>query len=390
LTKRRDFRYVVVGLGGIGSAAVYALARRAGSDVLGIEQFAIGHDRGASQDHSRIIRHSYHSPLYVSLTVAAYEEWRELERALGRDLLVVTGGLDLWPPGAAIPMADYTKSLTGCGIPFELLDAGQIAGRWPQFEVGRDVVGLWQEDAGIVPAALCNAAHIDLARRNGAVLREHSPVSSITERGGEILVEAGDATFACERLVLTADAWTNELLAHLDLRLPLTVTQEQVTFWATPRPERFAPGRFPVWIWMDDPSFYGFPVYGERGVKAGQDVGGREVTARTRTFDVDEAALERLSTWMQEHLPAAMGPVLYTKTCLYTMPPDRDFVIGPAPGRANIFIGLGAAHGYKFAPLIGKILMQLACDGTTPYPIEAFSCERPVLTQRDPEKSFLV
>ncbi|HEX2236575.1 MAG TPA: N-methyl-L-tryptophan oxidase [Actinomycetota bacterium] len=390
MTKRRDFRYVVVGLGGIGSAAVYALARRAGSDVLGIEQFAIGHDRGASQDHSRIIRHSYHSPLYVSLTVAAYEEWRELERALGRDLLVVTGGLDLWPPAAAIPMADYTKSLTGCGIPFELLDAGQITGRWPQFELGRDVVGLWQEDAGIAPAARCNAAHIDLARRNGAILREHSPVSSITERGGEILVEAGDATFACEKLVLTADAWTNELLAHLDLRLPLTVTQEQVTFWATPRPERFAPGRFPVWIWMDDPSFYGFPVYGERGVKAGQDVGGREVTARTRTFEVDEAALERLSTWMQEHLPTALGPVLYTKTCLYTMPPDRDFVIGPAPGRANIFIGLGAAHGYKFASLIGKILMQLACDGTTPYPIEAFSCERPVLTQRDPEKSFLV
>lgn len=390
MTARRDFRYVVVGLGGIGSAALYALARRAGADVLGLEQFAIGHDRGASQDHSRIIRHSYHSPLYVELSRAAYDGWRELEREAGRDLLVVTGGIDLWPPDAAIAMDDYTTSLASCGVAFEILAAGEVRARWPQFALEDDVVGLWQADAGIVPAARCNAAHIDLARNHGATVREMSPVTSIVEQGGEILVEAGGDTFRCDKLVLAADAWTNELLGHFDVRLPLTVTQEQVTFWATPDPDEFSPHRFPIWIWMDEPSFYGFPVYGERGVKAGQDVGGREVTARTRTFDVDEAALERVTKWMHEHLPAAMGPVLYTKTCLYTMPPDRDFVIGPVPGRDNAFVALGAAHGYKFASLIGTILMELVCDGATDYPIDAFSCERPILTERDPKKSFLV
>ena len=141
---------------------------------------------------------------------------------------------------------------------------------------------------------------------------------------------------------------------------------------------------------MDEPSFYGLPVYGEAGPKIAQDVGGREVTARTRTFDTDPEAFERVVTWMEEHLPGALGPVIYTKTCLYTMPPDRDFVIDALPGHDNVFIALGAAHAFKFAALFGRILEELAADGSTSFDISAFAIDRPSLTSPQPSASFLI
>jgi sarcosine oxidase len=387
---RRDYTYIVVGLGGIGSAAAYSLARRAGPDVLGLEQFTIGHDRGASQDHSRIIRHSYHTPAYVELSFAAYEAWGELERELGEPLVVRTGGLDLWPPGAAIPQDDYTSSLRACGVTYEELEASEIMRRWPQFVLPDDVTGVFQGDGGIVAAARCNDAHVRLARSHGATLLEHRHVTSIRARGGEVVVSTNDGEFACRKLVVAADAWANEVLAPLDARLPLTVTQEQVTYFAPPELERFSPGRFPVWIWMDDPSFYGFPAYGEAAIKVAQDVGGREVRAHTRTFEVDEAALARVKRWLERYLPSGLGPILYTKTCLYTMPPDRDFVVDSVPGYDDVFVVLGAAHGFKFASLLGRIVADLAVDDHTDADISPFAIDRSILREKHPATSFMV
>src|SRR5262249_43977258 len=153
----------------------------------------------------------------------------------------------------------------------------------PQFQLTDDIHGLYQAESGIAPAARCNAAHIRMARAYGATLREHAPVLSLRALGGEIEVTTAGTAYRCRKLVVAADAWTNRALAHFGIRLPLTVTQEQVTYFATPHLADFAPERFPIWIWMDEPSFYGFPVYGEAGPKAGQDVGGQEVTAETRT-----------------------------------------------------------------------------------------------------------
>jgi sarcosine oxidase len=382
---RRDYDYAVLGLGGIGGAAAYWLSRRAGSDVLGLEQFGLGHDFGASQDHSRIIRHSYHSTAYAELSKGAYAAWDELAEDLGSPLVVKTGGLDLWPAGAAIPMRDYTDSLSACAIPFELIDSGEVIRRWPQFKLADDTTALYQEDGGIVPAAKCNAAHTGLARRNGATLLERSPVSSLRPSKGEIELVAGSDTYRCGKLVVAADAWTNDVLRGLDVELPLTITQEQVTYWSTASTAAFAPDRFPVWIWMDEPSFYGLPVYGEAGIKAGQDVGGRKVTPATRTFDVDEAALERVTLWLKRHLPEALGPILYTKSCLYTMPPDRDFVVDRLPEHRNVFVVLGAAHGFKFASLLGKILSELVVDGRTDHDISSFRIDRSAL--RSPGRS---
>jgi sarcosine oxidase len=387
---RRDYEYIVVGLGGIGSAAAYRLARRAGADVLGLEQFHIAHDRGASQDHSRIIRRSYHSSDYVTLANAAYEAWSILERESDTELIVTTGGLDLWPAGAAIPMGDYTSAMTACEVPFEMLDASEVMERWPQFKLDDDTVCLYQADGGIAPAAKCNAAHVAMARAYGAELEEHRRVRSIIDGGDEITVVCEGATYRCSKLVLAADAWTNDLLASWNLRLPLTVTQEQVTYFRVPRPDDYSPERFPIWIWMDEPSFYGFPVYGENGPKAAQDVGGREVTPESRTFDTDTDALARVVHFLESHIPGSVGPIIYTKTCLYTMPPDRDFVIDRLPGGDNAFVALGAAHSFKFAALFGQILEELAIDGATGFDISPFAIDRPVLKESSPRKAFLI
>jgi sarcosine oxidase len=387
---RTDYEYIVLGLGGIGAGAAYWLARRARGNVLGLEQFEIGHVRGASQDHSRIIRLSYHTPAYVRLAQQAYQAWATLEEDAGEKLIVTTGGLDLVPRGSALRVNDYTDSLEEVGVPFETLDTAEILRRWPPFRLTEDIQGIYQAAGGIAPAARCNAAHLRLARDHGATLRDKAPITSIRPGGNELQVVAGGTAYRCRRLIIAAGAWSNHLLAHFGRKLPLTVTQEQVTYFATPHLADFMPGRFPVWIWLDEPCYYGFPVYGEPGVKAARDVGGEEVTAETRTFEPNQAALDRLQTFLQKYLPTAVGSVLYTKTCLYTMPPDRDFVIDALPDHPNVFLAIGAGHAFKFASLIGRILSELALDGTTASHLEPFQIDRPLLCMENPPRAFHV
>ena len=387
---KRKFEYIVLGLGGIGSGAVYWLSRRAGGEVLGLEQFELGHVRGGSQDHSRIIRLSYHTPGYVELAKQAYRAWDAVEDEAQEQLVLKTGGLDLWPSGAAIPLSDYTNSLAACNVPFELLDATEIMRRWPQFRLSDDVCGLYQMDGGIAAAAKANAAHLRLARQHGATLRDKAPVTSIRPLDGEIEMIAGGTTYRCRRLVIAAGAWTNQALAHFGRRLPLTVTQEQVTYFATPHLASCMPDCFPVWIWMDEPSFYGFPVYGEPGVKVAQDVGGEAVTAGTRTFKPNPAALKRVMGFMEQVLPTALGDILYTKTCMYTLTPDRDFVVDTLPEHANVVIAVGAGHAFKFASVLGKILSELAIDGKTDSDVEPFRIDRPILLEENPAKQFMI
>jgi sarcosine oxidase len=387
---KRDYEYIVLGLGGLGSGAAYWLSRRAGREVLGLEQFEIGHVRGGSQDHSRIIRLSYHTLAYVQLAKQAYQAWATLEEEADEKLIIKTGGLDLWPSASVIPPSDYTNSMAACNVPFEQLDAPEIMRRWPQFKLDDDNFGLYQTESGIAPAAKCNAAHQRMARANGATLMDNVPITSIRPLNGEVEVIAGDTTYRGRKLIIAAGAWSNNALAHFGLKLPLTVTQEQVTYFATPHLADFAPERFPIWIWMDEPCFYGFPVYGEPGAKAAQDVGGQEVTADTRSFEPNPAALQRTHNFLEKYIPTALGPIIYTKTCLYTMPPDRDFVLDALPGYENCFMAIGAGHAFKFASLIGKILSKLAMDGQSQSNLAPFSFNRPILQLENPPKSFMV
>jgi sarcosine oxidase len=390
---RHDWDVIVVGLGALGSAAVHWAAARPGTRVLGLERFELGHANGASADHSRIIRLSYHRPDYVRLAKRAYATWAEVQaQAGGEPIVTVTGGLDLWPTDPAIPRDDYADSLGAEGVPYELLDGAEVRRRWPQWRLDDDVTAIWQAQGGLADPYRGNAAHRDLASRNGATLRDRTPVTAIRATAGGYEVDAAGETHTASRVILTADAWTNELLASFDRRLPVTVTQEQVTYFGCPDPAAFAPDRFPVWIWMDDPSFYGFPTYGEPGPKAAQDCGGTPTTPGTRTFEPDADAFGRVRSFLEHHLPGALGPPIRTSTCLYTLTPDRDFVVDRVPEAPGVLVGLGAAHGFKFASVLGRILVELALDGETPSAPElgAFAIDRPILRETAPATNWMV
>jgi sarcosine oxidase len=377
------YEFIVIGCGGLGSASAYWLARQAGGEVLGLEQFRFGHPNGASDDHSRIIRLSYHAPEYTALTPHTYTAWEDVEQESGVQLVVRAGGLDLAPEGSTY-LDEYASAMRAADIPFDTLDAAQLMERWPQLRLQPTDRGLFQSESGLVDARKGNAVHVALARLHSATMLDETRVQRIVPEadGGTVRVETDRGTFTAAKLVVTADAWTNQVLAGAGVHLPLTVTQEQVTYFATPNLREFAPDRFPIWIWHGGPGayFYGFPVYGEVATKAGEDVGGQPVTPELRTFEPDPLPYERLTGFLRERIPGFLGPVQYTKSCLYTMPPDRNFVLDRLPEFPNIVVGLGAAHGYKFASLIGQILTDLAVEGDTRFPIDPFSIQRAALT----------
>ena len=383
----RDFPVIVIGCGGLGSAACHWLAREAGPAVLGLEQFALGHSRGASQDHSRIIRLAQHQDAYADLAPDAYDAWHEVEAASGVRLLTRTGGLVIEDVAARDPAATGTRNISGYddvlrrhGVEFERLDADAITRRWPQFRLAGSEQGIYQAESGIVDAAKANATHIALARAAGATIRDNTPVLAVRARGQHVEVVTADETYLAEKVVITADAWTNTLLADLGLQLPLTVTQEQVTYYATPHLLEFSPENFPVFMWHGRHNFYGFPVYGEVATKLGQHNGGARTTAGSRTFEPDPVREQRQLDFLAEHLPHFAGPTLYTKTCLYTLPPDQHFVLDTLREHPNVAVAIGAGHAYKFASLLGQVLAELSLHGKSSYPIDAFGLDRPALT----------
>jgi sarcosine oxidase len=384
-----DADVIVLGLGGIGSAAVYWLSKR-GARVIGLEQFELGHDRGESQDHSRIIRLSYHDPRYVRLAQAAYDSWAEVERESGDRLVIRTGGLDLYPAEGIIGQDAYTSAMDACGVPYERWAADETMRRYPQFSLDEDVETIFQEQSGIAAAARANAAHQRLALGHGADLRDGARVEAIETSGDEVSVRAGGRTLRAAQLIVCAGPWTNDALAHLGVRLNLDVTREQVIYLEPLATGPFEPERFPIWIWMDDPSYYGFPVFGEPAVKVAQDAGGRITTADTRTFETDEENRRRVLEFTRRTIPHALGRERYVKTCLYTMPPDRDFIVDRVPGQDRVLLCVGAGHAFKFSTQLGRVLADLALDGETPHDLSLFRADRGILTEPNAQRSWMV
>ena len=377
-------------MGAIGSGAAYWLAKR-GLRVLGLEQFELGHARGESHDHSRIIRLSYVTPAYVRLAKEAYRAWESLERDAGERLIVRTGGLDIGPRDGAIPIEKYAAALDARGVAYERLDAAAIRRRWPVFDIGDDVHGLFQADGGIVAAEKATRAHQRAARAHGAVLKDRVTVTALSADGGEITVEAGGCRYRAGRLVIAAGPWSNRALAPFEVHLPLEVTKEQAMYFALRQSKGFEVGRFPVWIWMDDPSFYGFPVFGEEGaVKITQDAGGRPVDPDTRGFEEDAAITRRVGDFIAGHLAGVETLPKIVKTCLYTLTPDRDFIIDRLARHPNVCVAIGAGHAFKFASVIGRILSELSSDGSTRSGIGDFAIDRAVLHMEAPPKTYML
>ena len=348
------------------------------AERIGIEAFESGHERGASHDTSRIIRHSYHTPAYVALTFDAYDEWARLEDETGEKFVTITGGLDLFPPDARIPMTDYTSSMDAHGIAYDVLDVGAVGsgGLRSCCPTGR------RQSTSAAPESCrrpeepqqWHGAHRISARRcttTPASRRSCRDPTASTWLTADRVVSAG-------RVVVTADAWTAGLLAPLGVDLPLTVTEEQITYFSPPRPAEFGPDVFPVWIWMDEPSYYGFPTYGEHTIKAAQDCGGPTVTADDRSGALDHDMQDRLSEFMRRVVPGSGSPVR-SKRCLYTLTPDRDFIVDRLPGHPCVTVGLGAGHGFKFAALFGRLLTEIAVDGESSHDLSALRLDREAL-----------
>ncbi|WP_084709263.1 N-methyl-L-tryptophan oxidase [Rubrobacter aplysinae] len=390
-----DYEVIVIGCGGLGSAALYRLSRELGDGVLGLERFRLGHHNGASQDHSRIIRLAQHQSQYAALAPDAYRAWEEVEEESGQRLVTKTGGLVIEDAAGRDPEKVGTRNIEGYvaafeefGFDYEVLDAGEVMSRWPQFRLGGSERAIYQEESGIVDAGRANAVHAALARLNGATILEETPVRAVRPSGSGVEVETYEETYYADRVVVASDAWTNQVLAGTGFQMPLTVTQEQVTYYSTPNLREFSPERFPVFMWHGAHNYYGFPVYGEVATKLGEHMGGHEVTADTRDFEPDPERQRRYREFLEEHVPGFLGPELYTKTCLYTVPPDQNFVLDTLDEHPQISVAIGAGHAYKFAALIGEILSELALDGESRHPIDSFSVSRPALTDHSFEKAF--
>ncbi|KAJ5748309.1 uncharacterized protein N7511_010005 [Penicillium nucicola] len=363
----------VVGLGVLGSAAAYHAAQK-GKKVIAFEQFELGHVHGASHDTSRIVRTTNSSPEYVALAQAAYKDWAALEKATDQKLLTITGGVFFLPKDAPTPIGDFTSSLDARNVPYEVLSAKEVNKRWPQFDIPDDVDTVYTADTGIAHAAKTVLAMQSLARTHGAVLKEHTRVDRIIPKasGSGVVIQTSKGQVHAAKVILAADAWTNKLLAPLGVHIPLSVMQEQVTYFKPTEREAWESSRFPVWIWGGDPCFYGFPSFGEPTIKAARDTSNNFMTPEQRTYVHSPQLLKQLNSFMGKVMPDEGRQPLRTVTCQYTITPDRQFVISPLEKHRDIIVGLGAAHAFKFAPAFGRVLAELAVDGKSTEDLSKF------------------
>jgi sarcosine oxidase len=368
----------------MGSAAVRHLAAR-GRRVLGLEQFAIGHDRGSSHGASRIIRLAYfEDPAYVPLLVRAYELWRRLERDADRRLLTMTGGLMIGAPDSEV-VAGSLRSAREHRLAHEVLDAGDIERRFPPFRPAAGECALYETEAGVLRPEACVRAPVERAAADGARIVEHAIVSgwSADPGGDGVAVETSQGVFEAGRLILCPGAWAPVLFRFP--ALPLTV-ERQVLHWFDPEigGDPFAAGRFPLYIWDcgGDVQFYGFPAQAgpPPGVKVAFFRSPRPERCSAESVDrtVHRDEIDRMREALRARLPAlAAGRHIESVVCLYTLTPDRHFAIGAHPDHPQVLVASPCSgHGFKFASVVGEILSDLAVDGSTRHATGLFDPAR--------------
>jgi sarcosine oxidase len=367
---------IVIGVGGMGSATCFHLARR-GLRVLGLERFGLAHDRGSSHGITRIIRLAYaEHPSYVPLLRRAYELWRELESLANERLLFVTGGLDIGRRDGPI----VSGSLLSCTLhelPHELLDAGEIHSRFPGYRLPEDFVGVLQPDGGFVLSERCILAHAEAARAAGAAIHTHEAVVTWDVSTEQVRVRTDREEYAGRYLAITAGPWAAELAPVL---AGLAVPERQVLMWAEPRrPELFTPARFPIFnMDADDGHYYGFPVYGVPGFKIGKyHHRGERVKPDSMDREVHPEDERILRAAIDRYFPDASGPTLMLETCLFTNSPDEHFILDHHPASRRVVIAAGfSGHGYKFCSVVGEIMADLLLEAGPRHDRSRFRLDR--------------
>ena len=378
------FDAIVLGVGGFGSGAAYQLARR-GLRVLGLDRFGPAHDQGSSHGETRIIRKAYfeHSD-YVPLLLRAYDLWADLEAESQQQLFwkcgLMLAGL---PDSEAISGARFSASQHGLTI--ENLSASAATNRWPGFRVPDAFDAIFEPDAGFLKVEDCVRTHLDRATAYGATLLFDEPVVSWSSTGREVRVRTATHEFVAASLVITAGSWAASVLA--DLKLPLQVLRKPVLWFETTSPAYNLDASMPTFYFEMPPvgqvsnvphTFYGFPSLDGQVLKVAQHSGGDIVTdpllVDRQLYDAD---LRPIVNFLQTCLPAVRPQPARHSTCLYTVTPDRHFVVDRHPEFSNVVVGCGfSGHGFKFTSVLGSVFADLATTGRTELPIEFLNLAR--------------
>ncbi len=373
------FDVIVVGLGGMGSATVHQLAAR-GYRVLGLERFGPGHDRGASHGGSRVTRQSYfEGPEYVPLLLRAYELYDRLAAESGQDVITRTGGVMVGRPDCRT-VSGALRSARQWGLEHEMLDAAELRRRYPTMAPADDEVALFEANAGFVRPERTVLAQLDLAGRHGADLRFHEPVQSWEPDGAGVRVATPGGVHTAGQLVIAPGPWAPGLLA--DLGVPFTI-ERQVQHWFAPRGgvTPFLADRHPIYVWepAGGSQIYGFPAIDgpDGGAKVAYFRRGTPTTPETLDTAVHPDEVAEMARGAGRILPDLPGTWLRGEPCLYSTTPDEHFVISRHPAHEAVTVACGfSGHGFKFVPVVGEIVADLATTGTTRHSIDLFHPRR--------------
>jgi len=367
-----EYDAIVIGVGGMGSAALYHLARR-GLRALGIERYDVPNDMGSSGGISRMIRLSYHEhPSYVPLVRRAYELWQQLEKRL----LVTTGSLRGGDEGSAL----FQGSKLACDInhlPYQILAGPEINQRFPGYQLPEDVLAVYQAEGGFLNSERCIIAHVTAALELGAQVHGREHVLDWEPSGDGVRVETDRGSYTARNLVVCAGAWAAKMVPELT---QWVVPERQVLAWFLPsRPELFRPEAFPVFgLEVEEGRYYGFPSYEIPGFKVGRYHHlSQEVDPDTMDRNVHPEDEETLRSFTSRYFPLAAGPTLALKTCMFTNSPDGHFIIDRHPQYSQVSIAAGfSGHGFKFCSVVGEIMADLAQDSETAHDLSLFRLDR--------------
>ena len=373
----KSYDVIVVGIGGMGSAACYQLARR-GVRVLGLEKFEIGHAMGSSHGLTRILRLAYfEGSAYVPLVRRARELWIETGDITGEPLFFETGALDIAKESSGI-VESAARACIDYDLAYERLDRKAIETRFPAFRPASDHIGLYQPQSGFVASERAILAHAALALHHGAEIHgceamlDWEPTAS-----GGVRVRTDQASYEAGRLVLSPGAWIGQIVPALK---PSTKVTRQTLGWYNPlEPDLFDPSRFPVFtLEADEGHFYGFPLWQHPGFKLGSPhYGGDAYDPDTPSRLPSPVHRGQLRACLAKYIPAANGDLLGLKACMYTMTPDEHFIIDTLPGFEQVIVASPCSgHGYKFASVIGEVLADLATRGGSPFDLRMFALQR--------------
>jgi sarcosine oxidase len=373
----QSFDVAVIGLGAMGSAGIYAAARR-GVRVFGVDRYEPGHRRSSSFGESRLIRLAYfEDPSYVPLVREAYERWRDLEAASGEKVLIITGLIEAGFPGAPL-VVDSWRSSTEHNLRSERLTATEANARFPALDLPGDWDVIFQPDAGALLPEKAIRLFIAGAKAYGAKVRLNTRVVSVEPRGErvQIVLEGGERIEAGSAVV-SAGAWIGDLLPDVAANMRLT---RQPLMWFQPLESALVgPDRMPAFFFQTRADLiYGLPNVCGTGIKAASHRSGGDLSSAEQTrAEVSRAEVEYLQGLLLRYVPAAAGALVNTSVCIYTRSQDEHFVVGLHPQAPQLVIASPCSgHGFKFASVMGEILADLAIDRKTDRPIDLFSVER--------------